>query len=309
MRAPMSVQDGLMKWGIGQWDIGAGLLYAVGCAALLASPALRAQPAPPVRQTQQVAGSAAKAVAAPEAPSASSPRTQAPFDPTGYWVSLITQNWRYRMVVPGKGEYADVPINMQAKQIADAWSAVPDEAAGKACEAYGGAIIMRNPERLHISWLDDNTLRVDTDEGMQTRLLHFLPPAVPSPSGMIPAPPQPTVAASWQGHSVAQWILGPPLAAEAAAGTAADQRRSGSLVVNTADLLPGLLRKNGIPYGAATRVREYWDLRRLAAQEWITVSVQVDDPEYLQTPYVYDSIFQKEPDSSRWEPTPCTLGS
>jgi hypothetical protein len=80
-------------------------------------------------------------------------------------------------------------------------------------------------------------------------------------------------------------------------------------VVNTDDLLPGLLRKNGIPYGAATTVREYWDLRRLAGQQWITVSVQVEDPEYLQTPYVYDSIFQKEPDSSKWEPAPCTLGS
>jgi hypothetical protein len=292
--SPMRAERGLM------WGISWGALCAAG---LLASPVLLAQPA---------SGAGAKAVAAPSA------RAQAPFDPTGYWVSLITQNWRYRMVVPGKGEYADVPINMKAKQIADAWSAAPDEAAGKACEAYGAAIVMRNPERLHISWLDDNTLRVDTDEGMQTRLLHFLPPAVPSPSGMIPPPPKGKVPASWQGHSLAQWILGPPQtggAAAAATGgaagtaTATADQRSGSLVINTDDLLPGLLRKNGIPYGAATEVKEYWDLRRLAAQQWITVSVQVDDPEYLQTPYVYDSIFQKEPDGSKWEPTPCTLGS
>lgn len=234
-----------------QWAVREVFVCALG---LLISPALLAQ---------QTAAPAATGAPVPAA------RTQAPFDPTGYWVSLITQNWRYRMVVPGKGEYADVPIDMKAKQIADAWSAAPDEAAGKACEAYGAAVVMRNPERLHIGWLDDNTLRVDTDEGMQTRLLHFLAPATPSPAGMIPLPPmsRSNMPATWQGHSVARWILGAPPAGGAAASSATHPGRSGSLVVDTGDLLPGLLRKNGIPYGAATRVREYWDLRRLAGQE------------------------------------------
>ncbi len=295
MRSPMRPTRGLMR------AAASGRLLCALC--LLASPALLAQPR---------AGQAVKGATVPAA------RVQAPFDPSGYWVSLITQNWRYRMVVPGKGEYADVPINMKAKQIADAWSAAPDEAAGKACEAYGAAVIMRNPERLHISWLDDGTLRVDTDEGMQTRLLHFLPPAVPSPSGMIgppPSMPQANTPQSWQGYSTARWILagaaagGAAAARGAAAAGAAPQRRFGSLVVDTDHLLPGLLRKNGIPYGAGTRVREFWDLRRLAAQEWITDSVQVVDPEYLQTPYVYDAIFRKEPDGSKWAPAPCTLGS
>ena len=276
--------------------VGTTLLCA---ATLLASPALLAQ---------QPSGPPARAAAAPSA------RTQAPFDPTGYWVSLITQNWRYRMVVPGKGEYADVPINIKAKQLADAWSAGADEAAGKACEAYGAAIIMRNPERLHIAWLDDNTLRVDTDAGMQTRLLHFLPPAVPSPSGQIAPPPRPQSAmpSIGQGYSVARWILAGVLAggmAPALPAQAPNQPRFGSLVVNTDDLLPGLLRKNGIPYSAGARVTEYWDLRQLAARQWISISVQVDDPEYLQTPYIYDAICQKEPDGSRWTPAPCTLGS
>jgi hypothetical protein len=286
-----------LKPGLKSWGIRATVLCAAG---LWVSPGLLAQPA---------AGAAAAAPRGAPAPTA---RTQAPFDPTGYWVSLITQNWRYRMLVPGKGEYADVPINMQAKQVADAWSAGPDEAAGKACEAYGAAIIMRNPERLHIAWLDDNTLRVDTDEGMQTRLLHFLPAAVPSPSGQIGPPPpmsQPQPP-SVQGHSVARWVLaGAAVPAAAGAAAPAGESRSGSLLVNTNDLLPGLLRKNGVPYGAATRVTEYWDLRQLSGQQWITISVQVTDPEYLQTPYVYDVIFQKEPDSSKWAPAPCTLGS
>ena len=42
----------------------------------------------------------------------------APFDPTGYWVSLITNNWRFRMVPPAKGDYAGIPISMAGKQLA-----------------------------------------------------------------------------------------------------------------------------------------------------------------------------------------------
>lgn len=227
-------------------------------------------------------------------------RAQAPFDPAGYWVSLITQNWQYRMVVPGPGEYADIPMNPQAKKAADAWHATADIAAGKQCEAYGAAVIMRNPERLHISWQDDETLRVDIDEGQQTRLLHFKPAA----SGTPRAP-------SLQGYSTARWVLySKANTFGAPAGPGTGQSHYGSLRVDTVDLLPGLLRKNGVPYGADTKMSEYWDLRALSpTQQWITVSTKVEDPQYLFQPYVYDSIFQKEPDGSKWDPSPCSLTS
>jgi len=32
---------------------------------------------------------------------------------------------------------------------------------------------MRQPTRLRIAWTDDNTLRIDTDAGQQTRQFHF----------------------------------------------------------------------------------------------------------------------------------------
>ncbi len=166
----------------------AGLLCAAwwvfGSASLWA-----AQPGGPAAKPDAAVVPAAGRNAPAKPPSA---QAQAPFDPTGYWVSLITENWRWRMVVPGKGEYADVPINLKAKQIADAWDPATDEAAGKQCEAYGAAVIMRNPERLHIVWQDANTLRVDTDEGMQTRLLNFVPP--PPPGAPAGAPPEPLMA-------------------------------------------------------------------------------------------------------------------
>lgn len=238
----------------------------------------------------------AQAPAAPAARPMAAERA-APIDLKGYWVSLITQNWRYRMLVPGPGEYADIPINEKAKQVADAWKAGPDEAAGKQCEAYGGAVLMRNPERLHISWLDPETLRVDTDAGMQTRLLHFKPAA-----------PGTTMAASLQGYSLAKWVMPGGGGFLAAAAPAANGRHYGSLQVDTNHLQPGLLRKNGVPYGADTTMTEWWDLRsEPQGDQWLSISTTVTDPEYLQGPYIYVSVFQKEPDGSKWDPEPCSL--
>src|SRR5712691_10610985 len=96
-------------------------------------------------------------------------QADAPFDLTGYWVSVITQNWRLRMVVPPRGDYIGIPLNEASKKIADAWDPAKDEAAGNQCKGYNAAIIMTQPERLHLTWQDANTLRMDIDAGTQTR--------------------------------------------------------------------------------------------------------------------------------------------
>ena len=57
--------------------------------------------------------------------------------------------------------------------MADTWDPAKDEAAGEQCRAYGAANIMRVPGRLHITWQNDTTLRIDTDAGTQTRLIRF----------------------------------------------------------------------------------------------------------------------------------------
>jgi hypothetical protein len=262
----------------------AGLLAA---ALLFGTAALRAQ---------QPAGPPAQPVAT--APLSAAAR--APFDLSGYWVSLITRNWRHRMLVPARGDYIDIPINLKSKQFADAWNPRADEAAGRQCEAYGAGIIMFLPERLHIYWQGPNVLRVDTDAGMQTRLLRFAPlPARGRPLAGAPSAP-----GSWQGQSAAQWIL--PARGPGNPGAP----RYGSIEVVTDDMLPGLLRKNGVPYGAGAKLTEYWELRRDdTSEQWITISSKLQDPEYLLQPYVYDSVFQKEVDGSKWDPSPCSLTS
>ena len=76
------------------------------------------------------------------------PRELAPIDLTGYWVSVVTEDWRYRMVMPLKGDYGSVPLNANGRRVADTW--MPEQ-AGR-CEAFGAGAVMRAPGRVHIAW-------------------------------------------------------------------------------------------------------------------------------------------------------------
>ena len=89
------------------------------------------------------------------------PRAQAPIDLTGYWVAIISEDWRWRMITPSRGDFPSIPINAAAQKIAEAWDPAKDEAAGEACKAYGAPGLMRGPTRLHITWLDDDTLKLE----------------------------------------------------------------------------------------------------------------------------------------------------
>jgi hypothetical protein len=224
----------------------------------------------------------------------------APIDLTGYWVSVITEDWRWRMVTPPKGDYASIPITPEAKQIADAWDPAKDEAAGEACKSYGGAAIMRVPGRLHITWQDDNTLKVETDAGMQTRLLHF--------GGWKAPPREPT----WPGNSVAEWEMpgragGRGPARGGGAAEQAGQPRFGHLKVVTTHMRPGYLRKNGVPYSVDAVMTEHWEVyKERNGTQWLVITTLIDDPKYLQQQYVTSPNFKKEPDGSKWDPTPCS---
>lgn len=243
---------------------------------------------------------------APPAPV--SPRAGARIDLTGYWVSIVTEDWRFRMITPPKGDYASVPLNPEGRKAADTWDPAKDEAAGLQCKSYGAPNIMRVPGRLHITWQDDNTLKVETDAGNQTRLFHF--GEAQSPSG------QP----DWQGFSVATWEGspagrggrggrgGPAVETNPAGGTAGERAsRGGTLKVVTTHMRPGYLRKNGVPYSGNTVMTEYYDrTKEDNGDSWLIVTTIVDDPQYLQQPFITSTHFKLESDGSKWSPAPCT---
>jgi hypothetical protein len=216
---------------------------------------------------------------------ASSARESAAIDLTGYWVSVIAEDWKYRMVTPKKGVYDALALNAEGRRVGDAWDPTRDEAAGEQCRAYGAANIMRLPGRIHITWPDANTLRIDTDTGTQTRLFYFSTASTPGE-------------ASWQGHSIAQWEY-------AAGGRSA--ARGGSLKVVTTNLRAGYVRKNGAPYSSQAVVTEYYDLNAMPnGDQWLTVTTKVEDAVYFSRPYITTSDFKKLPGASGWNPTPCS---
>jgi hypothetical protein len=264
-------------------------------------------------------------------------------DLTGYWVSLVTEDWRWRMKVPDKGDVSSIPFtNDPAKRaVLDAWDPKKDEAEGSQCKAYGAAAIMRVPTRVRISWDTDNILKLETDSGMQTRLFRF-----------GEASQGPAAERTWQGSSVAEWEPAPPAGRGGRGGgggagfpggpgaipgfpppvglaiddppppgggpTLAPNGRGaapegpavrGDLKVITTNMKSGYLRKNGVPYSDKATVTEYFNRTpETYGITYMVVTTIVEDPEYLTGPFITSSHFKKLPDTANgWDPTPCTV--
>ena len=247
---------------------------------------------------------------------ARTPRALAPIDLTGYWVSIVTEDWRWRMLTPPRGDAQSVPINAEGKRVTDAWDLARDNAAGLQCKAFGVGGIMRQPGRLHITWQDDATLKIETDAGTQTRLLTF------------DSARRPPAEKTWQGFSTAQWEgpqrgrgAGPaptPISPTVPGGGGSGLRggpppagaitEGGSLKVVTTAFREGYLRKNGVPYSEDASITEYVD--RLPAAPngdvWLLVMTVVDDPKYLTQPFYTSTHFKLERDGSKWNPSACS---
>lgn len=221
-------------------------------------------------------------------PAPLTPKANAPEDITGYWVSIVTEDWRFRMVTPAKGDYASVPLNGPGRAMANTWDPDKDIAAGEQCKSYGAPALLRVPGRLHITWPDESTIKLEMDAGQQTRTFHFNaePPADEKPS--------------LQGYSVATWDGPPP------GRGARGPMRAGSLKVVTTHLKPGYLRKNGVPYSANTVLTEYYSrTKEDNGDSWLIVTTIVDDPMYLAQPFITSTHFKMEPNGSKWTPSAC----
>ena len=215
------------------------------------------------------------------------PEASAAIDLTGYWVSIVNEDWRWRMVTPPKGDFTSVPLNAAGQKMANDW----DPATDGSCKAFGAAALMRMPTRLHITWADPNTLKIETDNGEQTRLIHFDHSMQMGPRSL-------------QGYSEAEWVH--TLGRGRGRGRGGPPPPGGSLTVMTTNLSGGWLRRNGVPYSQNATVTEYFDRFPVPNDgEWMSVTTRVEDPMYLARPFTTSSHFRREPDGSKWHPEPC----
>lgn len=225
------------------------------------------------------------AQAQPGTPPIASERETAPIDLEGYWIAVVTEDWMFRMVTPPKGQYLGVPLNREGRALADTWDAQRDAELGEQCKAYGAPALMRIPGRLRFSWEGDDVLRVETEAGEQTRRFYFSDPADARPDPL-------------QGLSLARW--------ERAPGGV-----NGKLVVETEGFEAGYLRRNGVPYSADARLAEYYSVYEAPQGDtWLVITTEVDDPRYLNTPFVTSTHFKKltaEEGERWWHPEPCAV--
>jgi hypothetical protein len=263
-------------------------------------------------------GSAAVLAQRAAPPPDTTPRAGAPIDLTGYWVAVVSEDWRHRMATARKGDFESVPLNAEGRRVANTWNLDADNAAGEQCKAFGVGGLMRQPGRLHITWTDDDTMKVEFDAGTQTRLFEF------------GTPPAASDTKTWQGLSRARWLKPPgaggaPVRAQIgnsegpvlAGGGGRGQRggpapsaalnEGGSLEVTTTAFRSGYLRKNGVPYSEAAKITEYF--HRLPAAPngdvWLHVLTIVEDPQYLNEPFYTSTMFKREANGAKWHPTEC----
>lgn len=221
-------------------------------------------------------------------------RAAAPVDLTGYWVSIVTEDWIERMAPDsppsGVGRGGRGQFDGGGAPGAPAPAAAP---AGEQCRAYGAAGSLRVPGRLNITWADDNTLKIDMDAGKQTRLLHF---------GAVPAPPQ----RSLQGHSVATWVTGARGGGGRGgpAGGAPAAPAWGSLTVVTTNMTSGYLLSSRAAYGENAVLTEHFTRHQDFGVEYFTVTAIVADG---PTTRISSSTFKKEPNGSKFSPTGCDI--
>ena len=237
---------------------------------------------------------AAFAVCAGAPAAAQSARAEAPVDLTGYWVSVVSEDWPWRMHTPPKGDYASIPLTAEGRRVADLWT----EAQDGSCLAFGAAAVLRMPTRVHITWQDDATLKVETDNGRQVRLLRFDRAAASA-----------SAVRSLQGASYAEWQQSEVVRARGAEGGEASARVDEGawtpLKVVTTNLTAAWLRPNGVPVSENAVVTEYFDYFVEGAEQWFVVTTMVDDPEYLSERLVISSNFRREANGAQWAPRPC----
>ena len=72
---------------------------------------------------------------------AQTPKSTAPIDLTGTWVSIITEDWRYRFLTSPKGDFYSLPVNADAKKASLGYT--PTQA--DACRNYHAPTLLTVP--------------------------------------------------------------------------------------------------------------------------------------------------------------------
>jgi hypothetical protein len=299
------MRDANIRQGVRLLACGA-LALAIAVPALVSGQAPAAPPAPGAAG-QAPAGPRGGGPGGPPGPgrggAGGSARASAPVDLTGYWVSIVTEDWIERMAPesPPSGVVNAGPGGFGGGfggggRGGGRGGGVPP--TNDPCRVYGAGGSMRVPGRLNITWADDNTLKVEMDAGTQTRLFRFNAPATdPGPRTL-------------QGYSVATWETGARgggfggFGGGGGRGGAPAAPRWGSLKVVTTNMTGGHLLTSRNNYSENAVLTEHFSRHTDFGIDYFTVTAVLEDGGQTR---ITSSDFKKEPNGSKFSPSGCEI--
>ena len=242
----------------------------------------------------------------------------APIDLTGYWVAVVSEDWRHRMATPRKGDFESLPLNAEGRRVANAWDLDGRQRGGHAMQ---GVRRRRHhaparPAAHHVGrrrHAEDRVRCRHADAAARASARRRRRRARRPGKGSR-APSGSARRAVTQGPVRAQ--IGNSTGPIAPGGGGRGQRggpppsgsltEGGALKVVTTDFRAGYLRKNGVPYSESATITEYF--HRLPEHRAATLAARADDrrgPAVLERAVLTSTHFKREPNGSKWKPTEC----
>ena len=170
---------------------------------------------------------------------------------------------------PEIGDYTGLPINAEARAVAEAWDASVLSLPELQCRPHPAPYAERtpgNPANAQMRWWKE------VDPATQELTAYRKRGAWMEPERTIwmdgrPHPPE-YAPHTWQGFSTGQW-------------------QGNTLVVRTTHIKEGFLRRNGVPHSDKLVMTEYF----VRHGSYLTSNLYVEDPVYLEEPLLRNSIW------------------
>jgi hypothetical protein len=199
-----------------------------------------------------------------------------PIDLEGVWAPLIHEDATLRGPGPAKGDYAGLPINAEARRVADAWDPGEQLDDENQCRSHTAVYMMRSPFKFEIIH-SDNMLVLTSESFEQVRTVYL--------DGREHHPKESPK--TRMGDSIGWW-------------------EGDTLVVETTNMERGYIERNGVPHSEDAVLTEYFTRQSGSFGDLLTIVQVVEDPQYLSQALVRSISFRRVPEG-KLEPYPCTV--
>jgi hypothetical protein len=210
-----------------------------------------------------------------EAASAATRGTE--IDLAGTWANRLHEDWVERAPGPHIGDYTGLPINDEARAVADTYQVSMQNMPERQCILYTSQYIVMGPQNLRIEPERDPISGAVVAFHM-TGTVDRAPRTIwmdgrPHPSKSAPHTPGGFSTGAWEGTM---------------------------LTAHTTHLKTGLVWRNGVPHSDLATMTEHF----IRHGDLLTIVMIVEDPIYYEEPFIRSATFQLDP-ATRVLPEPC----